>query len=209
MAKVIDLRKIYVWELLEDTEAGLKYGKPKRLAKAIKAELKPKTVEAKLYADGALDEAYSAVTSYDLSFEINELSLEDQAWLLGSKVNDKGMIEMSSETEAPYFAIAFETPMTSGKVQYVNILKAQFMPLDESYETRGENVNFQTPKITAVGAVSNFTSTFGYKVIGDEANKDVVNAWYSIPQLMEGQATVDQSKEPKPKKKAPKTTVGA
>ena len=95
MPKRIGLKKFAVAVLKTDTAEALEYHKILQLAKNIKVDIKPKTAEGKLYADDALDESNSSVTGYDLSFEINQLELADQALLLGHTIKRHGLLSYS------------------------------------------------------------------------------------------------------------------
>ena len=202
MPKRIGLKKFAVAVLKTDTAEALEYHKILQLAKNIKVDIKPKTAEGKLYADDALDESNSSVTGYDLSFEINQLELEDQALLLGHKIDENGMIAVGPDDQAPWVAVLFEAPRSDGSTEYRVLNKVKFMLPDETYETRGENLNYQTPKITAVSALCEHTASYGQQVVGNDTNKDVVENWYKKVQLLGGKTATHDEEEGRPKKVA-------
>ena len=53
--------------------------------------------------------------------------------LLGHKKDSKGGITVSTEDEAPYVAVAFESKRSDGKNQYVVLYKVKFSPLSEEF----------------------------------------------------------------------------
>lgn len=122
------------------------YGTPTKMAEAMKANLAVKTAEAKLFADDALSESVKEFASGDLTLGIKELAPEVVAELLGQKVDENGVV-WAGDDEAPYVAVGFRAKKTGGKYKYVWLQRVQFAVPDESYETKGESINFQTPEI--------------------------------------------------------------
>lgn len=185
----IGLDKLTLWKITKDDNTGLTYGTPVHLGKAIKASIKPKVVSSELYGDDALAETYSAVTGYDLQFDITDFPPSMQAMLLGYKSDSNGMVELAPDAEAPYFALAYRSALSTGGYSYHNMLKVRFEPSDEEFETRGQNVNFQTQKLTAKAVLTENTGKFGYNVRGTAENKaDVADKWF-------GQSPVTKLKE--------------
>lgn len=175
----IGLDKLTLWKITKDDQDGLTFERPMHLGKAIKASIKPKVVSSELYGDDALAETYSAITGYDLSFDITDFPPAMQAKLLGYEVDSNGMVELSPDAEAPYFALAYRSALSEGGYSYHNLLKVRFEPTDEEFETRGQNVNFQTQKLTAKSLMTEHTGKFGYSVRGTAENKaEVADKWF-------------------------------
>lgn len=176
----IGLDKLTIWEVTKDDSTGLTYGAPSSLGKAIKADVKPKKVDGELFGDDALVESYSAVTGYDLTFNVTDLPPEIKAKVLGYKVDANGMVELSPNANAPYFAIAYRSALSTGGYSYHNLLKVRFEPMDDTSETKGQNINYQTPTITAKAMATENSGIFGFDVRGTAQNKvDVEDKWFA------------------------------
>ncbi len=56
------------------------------------------------------------------------------------------LVAKSSDV-APYVALAFEANKHNGETRYVKLLKGKFAPSQETIQTRGESVEYATPKL--------------------------------------------------------------
>ena len=153
------------------------YGTPAKMAEAMKANLTVKTAEAKLFADDALSESVKEFVSGDLTLGIKELSPTVVAALLGQTVDNDGVV-WAGDDEAPYVAVGFRAKKTGGKYKYVWLQRVQFAAPDESYETKGESINFQTPEIK--GTIYKAVGTGKWKADYVAEPTDTVAAgWFS------------------------------
>lgn len=153
------------------------YGTPKKMAEAMKASLAVKTAEAKLFADDALSESVKEFVSGDLTLGIKELAPTVVAELLGQTVDENDVV-WAGDDEAPYVAIGFRAKKTGGKYKYVWLQRVQFAAPDESYETKGESINFQTPEIK--GTIYKAVGTGKWKADYVGTPTDTVAAgWFS------------------------------
>jgi phi13 family phage major tail protein len=141
----LGLKDLY-YAVITMTDGVETYGTPKKMAEAMTAGLTVNVAEAQLYADDALSESVKEFTSGELTLGIKELAPEVVAELLGQKV-DENKVVWAGDDEAPFVAVGFCAKKTGGKYKYVWLQRVQFAVPEESYETKGESINFQTPKI--------------------------------------------------------------
>ncbi|MBP1040366.1 phage tail protein [Vagococcus sp. BWB3-3] len=176
MAK-IGVQQLFAWEIDKETADALPtYGEPFRIAKAIEVSMNPQNTDGSLYGDDALDEFESFTTGYDISLHTNDLLPGIEAKLLGRKVDKHGGVTTSTEDEAPLFAIAFRIPLSKGVgggFQYRILYKTRFTPFGETFTTKGESINFQTPTITGKSMPRDFDGKFNYKLNGDDSKEEV------------------------------------
>lgn len=125
------------------------YGSPAVLAKAIKVDLSTNMAEASLYADDTL--AFNAKSFVDgkISLNVDDLTNEVIADLLGLEVDRDGVVYAGNEDEenAPIVALGFASKKSGGKYRYLWIYEVQFSLPPESYETKGEQIKIITPTI--------------------------------------------------------------
>ena len=179
MATRIGVDNLWAFPLLTDDEKGVKYGEPFRIAKVIEITINPQVQEASLYADDSLAEYYSAVTAYDVSLNIDDLTPETRGKLLGYEPDENGMIIETNEITAPYVAIAFRSKRSDGSYEYRNQYKVRFSPTEDSYQTQGESINFQTPTITGRAVALEHNGSYGAYAISTEENKTLTDAWFT------------------------------
>lgn len=144
----IGLKDLFVAPVTIGAGGAETWGTPKRLAKAITAKLSVEVAEAILYADDGADEIIKEFVSGELELEVNDLTPEDTAMLLGQLQDDDGVLFAGDDDEAPYFAIGFRARKPRGQYKYVWLYKVKFAQPDEEYKTKGDSVEFNTPTIT-------------------------------------------------------------
>ncbi|WP_026694083.1 major tail protein [Peribacillus kribbensis] len=181
MAKVITgLKNPHVAKLTKDDATGATYDVPKRLAKAIEATVSRNASNAVLYADNGADEVGTAVGVIEVEMSINELTTEMQALLLGHSVNEDGVLIKTVNDKAPYFALLFEGTNSDESSKMVALYKGKFMVPDDSYKTKGDSTEFQTPSIKGIFIRRTFDDRYEANVQSADTNVDptVVANWF-------------------------------
>ena len=179
MATRIGVDNLWAFPLLTDNDAGVTYGEPFRIAKAIEITINPQVQEASLYADDSLAEYYSAVTAYDVTLNIDDLTPEIRGKLLGYEPDENGMIIQTNEITSPAVAIAFRSRRSDGSFEYRNQYKVRFNPTEDTYQTQGESVNFQTPTITGRAMALEHDGSYGAYVVSTPENSALTDAWFT------------------------------
>lgn len=145
----VNIKDLYYTKLNKDDETGVEYeDTPKKIAGLMQLKIKPKTNSSSLRGDGQVTETFSNFDSADVEIEVNDISLEDRAILLGKNIL-KGVIEDTTVDIAPYVAIGFRAEMSNGKDMFVWLYKGQFSEIEDDYKQKEDKVSFQTPKLKA------------------------------------------------------------
>lgn len=116
--------------------------------------IEPQTDDATLYADNQAVDTANVTSRYSLTIDTATLPLEYKALLLGHTI-ENGVMTVTSEDNAPYFAIMFETTKRNGKKRYVKFLKVRFSEPSETAQTKEEGVTYNTPSMTATAIYRN------------------------------------------------------
>ena len=116
--------------------------------------IEPQSDEATLYADNQAVDTANVTSRYSLTIDTATLPLEYKALLLGHTI-ENGVMTVTSEDNAPYFAIMFETTKRNGKKRYVKFLKVRFSEPSETAQTKEESVTYNTPSMTATAIYRN------------------------------------------------------
>lgn len=143
----VGLKKLHV-ALLTDEEANT-YGVPSQLSPAVSANVTPNFTSTPLYGDDRIIHVDEALGDIDVEVAVTDLTDEDYALLMGVIANSDGVIEDSTDDQAPYVALGFEMPKPEGGVALRWYYKGKFQKPVDSATTKGESTEFQTPTITA------------------------------------------------------------
>lgn len=154
----IGLRYPMYAPLVEDeTAKTYSYGDGKVAAKAVSVNWNLNISDNKFYADDGISESEKVFESGTMTFTPDDLSLETKADWLDNELEEETVGEetikvlKSKGTDSPgYFGFGFVIPKIKNKVrQYRAILftKVQFGEPNETAETKGASINWQTPAI--------------------------------------------------------------
>lgn len=143
----VGLKDLYMATITE-TDGNEVYGTPERLAKAIKADISTEVAEGMLYADDAVDEIVKEFIKGTIKLNVNDLEPEKMAAILGQYIDNDKVIFAGDTDEPPYIALGFRAKKpTGGKYRYLWLYKVKFKVPSESFETKGDGINFITPEI--------------------------------------------------------------
>jgi len=165
MGRQVGLKNIHVALLTEDLITGTTYEVPVKLERAIKAVLKPKATQTKLYSDDSVEEVLNSFDSIDVTIELNQLSLTSRALLQGAKVI-KGVLVESKDDIAPTLALGFQSKKTNGKSRFVWLYKGSFGLGDDTFESEADKIKDQTASLTATFYARDSDGL--YRLIADE-----------------------------------------
>ena len=151
------------------------YGTPKKIGHAVSVDINPTTETASLYGDDMAVATDTATKEVTVSIETTDIPLEDQAALLGHSYSNGTLTANMSDT-APYVALLFEAQKHDGGIRCVKLLKGKFAPSQETINTKGERLEYQTPSLEGTFVAS---ASGAWKIIKDfEANASTAS-WYT------------------------------
>lgn len=141
---LIGLKDLYFAEI--DETAGT-FGTPYRIAKAMTAGVSANVSTVLLYADDSAAESASSEGQTTITLGIDQLTNEVYAKVLGKAVNSDGVVQDSSGDIAPKGALMFRSLKSNGEYRYIVYYKGSFAPPEESFTTKGESIEYNTPTI--------------------------------------------------------------
>ena len=159
------------------------YGTPEQLAKAISVKLSINTETATLYADDAAAEVETSFVDGDIEIDADNLTPEMEAKLLGQKQDTDKVLYDDESDIASYVALGFQAKMPKGNYKYTWLYRVKFARVEEEYNTKGEKIEFSTPKLVGkivprpdgkwrsryVGKPADPTAKNWFKVVREEA----------------------------------------
>lgn len=154
----IGLRYPMYAPLIEDeTSRTFEYGDGKVAAKAIRVDMNLNVVDSPLYADDGVAERLREFIDGTMTFTPDDLSPEVRGDWLGNKTEEEtvgeetvDVLDSSTDDLPGYFGFGYIIPKVKNKVRCYRAIffpKVQFGEPNETAETKGENITWQTPAI--------------------------------------------------------------
>ena len=146
-----DLRGIRAGKY-KNTAGTVSYENPTDVGDAMSAQLDLRFAEGRLYAESKLGEYIKLATGGTISLAVKYIKKAAQAMLYGCTTDtSKENIKFSAKDVANYVGVGFYAPdKVDGVTKYtcVWVPKALFGPPSMAYQTKGENIQFNTPTTT-------------------------------------------------------------
>ena len=150
MSTQVGVESLYIAVMTtEDTqEANAVYDNPVYVAPAIGINLQPQGNNAVLYGDDGAIESESANGPVNLAVNTSDLPLATRALILGAAYNaGTGVLTHKATDIPPYLALGFKSRKADGNYRYVWLLKGKAVRPQENYQTKTDNVQFNTPQL--------------------------------------------------------------
>lgn len=183
MSTRIGLRDVY-YSLLtqDDITGGVVYDTPVKIVGAIQANINPNSSLETLYADDGPMDTASALGQIELELNMADLTLSQQAVLLGHSVVGGVMSRLAGDTP-PWLAIGFKSLKSNGHYRYVWLLKGKFQEPEMSHQTKEDTVSFQTPTITGSFVKRDYDDKWMRETDEDESGyvPDTGTNWFTDP----------------------------
>lgn len=177
---LVGLKNFHYATVENDSASSTTYGTMKKLGNAVSVDINPTINKTNLYGDDmavATDISFGEIT---VSIETTDVPLEDQAILLGHTYDSTtSALTAKSSDVAPYVGLAFESQKHDGGIRCVKLCKGKFAPSQENISTKGDQLNYQTPKLE--GTFVARQSDGAWKIIKDVAASVTggTSSWYT------------------------------
>lgn len=152
---MIGMRHVVVSQLDSHTDgAEPTYKTPGKIAGgAISGNLNITRNDNDLYYDDVAGETDNGITAMSLDLGLDDLLEDVQAYMLGTKTQGTGndIVYVDTSAAAPYVGIGYirvRRKNGATKYQAVWYYKVQFGMTAENSQTKGQNIEWQTPTIT-------------------------------------------------------------
>ena len=149
----------------KDDAAGVTYAAPVAVKKLKEIIIKTASDTVTDYADNGPSEVASSLGEITVEISLSDLTLEDQAALLGHTIAE-GVMTYNADDTAPDVAIGFVGLKSNGKKRYVWLLKGKFQEPDDTYKTKGDKIEFQPQALTGKFVIRDFDGD--WKKLADE-----------------------------------------
>lgn len=127
-----------------------------KCGKAVAIEINPTSSEGKLYGDNVLAEYASEFKEAAVTLDVTTLPLEAANVLFGHTVaTETKLVTKNAGDVSNYVGFGFIVKeMIEGVVSYTAtvVYKAKFSEQGLSYTTKGDSIEFKTPKLTGIAS---------------------------------------------------------
>lgn len=163
-----------------DTASDYTTSVPKRIPGGISVTATTTTNTSTLYADDGAAATDTAIGSTQVTINTKDLPTEIEAELLGHTVSADGVLIEKTDSVAPYVAVGFSGATSDGGEMFVWLFKGRFAIPDQNLQTRGENVEYQTPTIVGQFIKRTHDNAFRAKVVSTDegVNPIVIEDWF-------------------------------
>ena len=137
-----------------------------------------------LFGDDGPMETASTLGKIEVEIQKNALTSTNKADFLGHSIDANGGVIYGDSDVSPWVAIGFRTIKSNGKYRYVWLYKGRFTEPEDSNETKGDSINFQTDTISGQFVKLVKAYTIGGKQIRpehDTANDVSMAKWFEAP----------------------------
>jgi len=127
------------------------YGTGKMLPKVMKFSGTPTSDTVTLYGDDSIAEEETSQGNGSLTVDLTELALADQAAMLGHKYSEEEGMVCGQDDAATYCICSSIVPGVLNKKPFfrvVTYLRVRFAPVNDDYETKGQQVSYKTPSLS-------------------------------------------------------------
>lgn len=143
----IGLDMLYYAPITGDENEDETYGTPKKLAKAMTADLSVEINEATLFADDGASEIVKEFKSGKLSLGVDNIGIEAAKDLTGAQVDENGVLISSADDNGKPVAVGFRARKSNGKYRYFWLYRVKFAVPSTNLQTKGDSITFSTPTI--------------------------------------------------------------
>lgn len=140
-----------------NVETG-KYSGAFKCGKAINTSVTPNYNEAALFADDMQTETVSEFKNATVELGVDTVPIEAAELLFGHKIAEDGSEKSNTDDSGTYVGYGFITAeRVSGVDKYRACLlhKVMFKETAESYQTKGDSIQFGTPALSGIATADN------------------------------------------------------
>lgn len=166
---VVNVSKLYVAQLLTETEEGITFDTPRYLEGVKQIGIKPKQNSDPYYHEGRKVLEEQTLQDVNVTLNITDLNDEDECYVMGHKLAKTGGVIKNDNDIAPTLAILYKSEKSQGIDKYGILYAGTFGLSDEDLKAKEGKANFQAKKIDASFRPL-INGKWQYNVCSDSAN---------------------------------------
>lgn len=166
---VVNVSKLYVAQLLTETEEGITFDTPRYLEGVKQIGIKPKQNSDPYYHEGRKVLEEQTLQDVNVTLNITDLNDEDECYVMGHKLAKTGGVIKNDNDIAPTLAILYKSEKSQGIDKYGILYAGTFGLSDEDLKSKEGKANFQAKKIDASFRPL-INGKWQYNVCSDSAN---------------------------------------
>lgn len=168
-ANRINVSRIVYAPIIKDSSTEYTHGEIKTLGAAMQIQLTPSLASGVLYGNGAKTEDLAKLTGVELQVDINKVSIEVRAEIMGNKYKE-GVLSENKSDQAINIAVGFEVEETGDHRELMWLYKGKAKPFANTVKQSESSITFSTDTIS-IGFVPRLLDG-DIRAFGDTANAD-------------------------------------
>ncbi|MBY6929806.1 major tail protein [Clostridium botulinum] len=180
------LKDLYIAKVIRNDENSYTCEAPKKLCKAIKAKIKVKKSNEKLYSDSEMEDSINQFDSCEVELEGDHLTAEMIALLNGATLTN-GVLVDNVDDEGSEVALMFRDKRTNGKYEFQCLYCGKFGEEDDDeHETSADKIKTQTKSIKGTFYGRQMDGDYRMRIFEDELvdssdtnAKGIIEKWFS------------------------------
>ena len=162
--------------------SAIVYEGGKEIAKAIAANVTWNRIDNPLYANDEISENDNGITGGQITVNIDDLSDEDAAMMLGLVKEGTDNDYTETDAAAPYVGYGYIRVKSKGGIQSYQAMwlhRVQFGMSNENSQTKGEQITWQTPELVGeiMGAQLDNTGATKYRTRHTATSYEDAKTW--------------------------------
>ena len=157
-----------------DPDSVESYDTPTKIGHAVSVDINPEIQNISLYGDDMAVATDSSMKEVTVTIETTDIPISDLAVILGHDASGDGYTAKMTDSP-PYVALLFESQKLDGGIRCVQLVKGKFSLTQETINTKGENMEYQVPKLTGKFVAR---KDGVWKVVKDYAKDSSTEDWY-------------------------------
>lgn len=167
---VVSVDKFHYGKLLTDTKEGITGETPKAVPGLVEAGFNRNAQSATFFADGGPYATAVGAGEFDGSIGVADIPPSLSADFYGDSYDEAtGELQLGN-IDSPENFIQYRVQKSTGAWRYITIFKAQFMPNEQTAQTKGGSINFQTNGFSFKAANTIFTGKAARMLDDDDPN---------------------------------------
>jgi len=172
----------------ETTTAAPVYGEVKSAPGVMSVGINPNASQETLFADDGPMETATTLGKVSVEIKKNDLSATNKTDLLGHKIDSSGAVVYGAADVPPYVAVGFRALKSNGAYRYTWLYKGKFVDPEDTNETKGDSISFQSDTITGEFVRLSNTITVGTSKVnpwkyeidsdGTDVTEATVTSWF-------------------------------
>lgn len=179
---MLKLKNFTVYKVLTDTEEGTTYEAGRKIPGIQAMNISPVIDTKNIPGDDTILDVVTVFSHAEIGATLDEVSIEDYAYLLGKSVGTEGAVDDTANDIAPYFAVSAKAGKSNGQDRYITLYKVKFNQPEEAFKTL-EGADTISQELSGTAVKRNSDEKWRVRVDSDSPTvaPETISGWFTKP----------------------------